>query len=80
MSGVLEDAVTLVELTAEKHVREDVNCIELAHNIISGAICLLMFTNFVFIRMTTSCSRNLLLDILLFALIFLSATTYVCST
>jgi hypothetical protein len=78
LSGLLEDAMTLLESTAEKHVREDVNCLELAHDIISGGVLLLSVKNFMIFRVTTNCSRNFFLEISIFALIFLSTTTNEC--
>jgi hypothetical protein len=52
---------------AEKRVMEDVNCLEMAHDIISGGVLLLTVKNLTIIRVTTSCSRNFLVDILIFA-------------
>ena len=62
MIDLLEDTMTLLESTGEKHVREDVNCLELAHDIISCGVLLLKFKNFMIIRITTNCSSNFLLD------------------
>lgn len=62
LSGLLEEAMALLELTAEKRVREDVNCLELVHDVISGGVLLLTVNNFMIIRVTTNCSRDFLLD------------------